>query len=108
MFHQVGVQVNDHHKKDLLKSVKNHLALLVNIPWEKCCLNIYCTAGRSITNMINNLPGFGTVWLNEKDITNALSLAKVVSQIQITYDSTIGERFQIHKPDGMMKSQPVV
>eukprot|EP00957_Ditylum_brightwellii_P070157 5329698-Ditylum_brightwellii.AAC.1 len=51
-------------------------ALLVNIRKAKHSLDIYCTAGKSTTNLIGDLPGFGTVWLYEDGIANILSLSK--------------------------------
>eukprot|EP00957_Ditylum_brightwellii_P000475 36480-Ditylum_brightwellii.AAC.1 len=79
-------------------------ALLVNIRAAKHSLDIYCTAGRSTTNMIGNLPVFGTVWLYEDGITNILSLSKEAEKFTIIFDSSDGQGFLVHKPDGTVRS----
>eukprot|EP00957_Ditylum_brightwellii_P113933 8685521-Ditylum_brightwellii.AAC.1 len=74
--------------------------LLVNIRKARHTLEIYCTAGKSSTNMIGDLPGFGTVWYYAKGIANILSLSKVAKLFKVTFDGTIGEGFVVHKADG--------
>eukprot|EP00957_Ditylum_brightwellii_P116893 8916482-Ditylum_brightwellii.AAC.1 len=62
-------------------------------------LDIYCTAGKSTTNMIGDLAGLGTVWYYAKGITNILSLSKVAKLFKVTFDSPNGEGFVVHEPD---------
>eukprot|EP00957_Ditylum_brightwellii_P168372 12816621-Ditylum_brightwellii.AAC.1 len=50
--------------------------------------------------MISNLPGFGTVWYYAKGIANILSLSKVTKLFKVTFDSTTGKGFVVHKADG--------
>eukprot|EP00957_Ditylum_brightwellii_P117650 8974263-Ditylum_brightwellii.AAC.1 len=73
--------------------------LLVNICHAKYSLHIYCTAGRSTTDMIKALLGSGAVWLYPDCIANILSLAKVAEMFPVTYDSTDSQGFLVHKPD---------
>eukprot|EP00957_Ditylum_brightwellii_P066055 5010735-Ditylum_brightwellii.AAC.1 len=79
-------------------------ALLVNICQSEYTLDIYITAGKSTTDLIGDLPGFGTVWFYPEGIANILSLSKVTEMFPITYDSTIGQGFLVHKPDGTIQS----
>eukprot|EP00957_Ditylum_brightwellii_P080743 6141125-Ditylum_brightwellii.AAC.1 len=62
------------------------------------------TAGKSTTDLIGNLPGFGTVWLYPYGIANILYLAKVADIFPVTYDSTNGQGFLVYKPDGSVRS----
>eukprot|EP00957_Ditylum_brightwellii_P052682 3993788-Ditylum_brightwellii.AAC.1 len=55
---------------------------------------------KSTTNMIGDLSGFGAVWYYEKGIANVLLLAKVAKMFKVTYNSSDGQGFVIHKPDG--------
>jgi len=63
-------------------------------------MHIHCTAGMTSTDMIVDLPGYGTVWFHPKGIANILSLLQVKERHKITYDSTDGNAFLVHHPDG--------
>eukprot|EP00957_Ditylum_brightwellii_P100371 7650700-Ditylum_brightwellii.AAC.1 len=65
--------------------------LLTNIRRSEYLLDIYSTAGKSTTDLIGDLPGFGTVWLYPNGIANILSLAKVAKKFSITFDSSDGQ-----------------
>eukprot|EP00957_Ditylum_brightwellii_P037463 2833543-Ditylum_brightwellii.AAC.1 len=78
-------------------------SLLVSIRKAKWSLDIDSTAGKSTTNMIRDLPGFGTAWLYEEGIDNILSLSKVAVRFQVTYDSKNREGFRVTKPDGLVR-----
>jgi hypothetical protein len=76
-------------------------ALLKNIRENKTSMDIYCNAGVTRTNMVGDLPGYGTVWYHPKGIANILSLARVKEHgYHVTYDSRDGNQFTVHKPDG--------
>ncbi len=50
--------------------------------------------------MIGDIPGYpGEVWYNPKGNANILSMANVKKYYQITYDSSQGDRFIVHKTD---------
>ena len=51
--------------------------LLKNIRRSKKDLFIHCTTGVAKTNLIGDLPGYGTVWYHPNGIANILSLSKV-------------------------------
>jgi Reverse transcriptase (RNA-dependent DNA polymerase)/Zinc knuckle len=74
--------------------------LLTNIRETKNKLTIHCNAGKATTNLIGDFDRYGTVWYHPEGIANVLSLAKVKSKYSVTYDSTEGNKFQVHKQDG--------
>ena len=51
--------------------------LVKNIRVTKHKLDINCNAGVVTTNLIADLPGYGTVWFNPNGILNILSLSKM-------------------------------
>jgi hypothetical protein len=78
--------------------------LLVNIRPTNTSMNIHCNAGVTNTNLIGDLPGYGTVWYHPKGIANILSLSKVKNNgNRVTYDSAAGNEFHVHKPDGKVR-----
>ena len=52
------------------------------------------------TNLVGELPGYGTVWFHPDGITNILSLSRVKTKYRITFDSDENNEFIVHKPDG--------
>eukprot|EP00957_Ditylum_brightwellii_P142929 10890079-Ditylum_brightwellii.AAC.1 len=78
--------------------------LLLNIRRSRYALDIYSTAGKSTTDLIGNLPSFGTVWLYPDGIANILSLAKVAEKLPVTFDSSDGQGFVVHKSNGSVRS----
>jgi Reverse transcriptase (RNA-dependent DNA polymerase)/Zinc knuckle len=76
-------------------------ALLRNIRQSDTYMDIHCNAGVTSTNLIGDLPGYGTVWYHPQGIANILSLARVKEHgNQVTYDSNNGNEFIVYKPDG--------
>jgi hypothetical protein len=63
-------------------------------------MDIHCNAGVTSTNLMFDLPGYGTVWYHPNGIANILSLNKVKERYRVTYDSTNGNAFVVHKGDG--------
>jgi hypothetical protein len=54
--------------------------------------------------MVGDLPGFGTVWFNEKWIANILSLAAVLKVCRIRMDTQREPAILVHKKnDDIMK-----
>ena len=74
--------------------------LLKNIRESETPMQIHCNAGIMQTNLIGDLPGYGTVWFNKNGIANILSLANVKNKHKVTYDSANGNQFVVHKQDG--------
>jgi hypothetical protein len=62
-------------------------------------MTIMCNAGVTTTNLIGDLPGYGTVWYHRDGIANILSLARVTKKHRVTFDSHNGNSFTIHKPN---------
>ena len=65
---------------------------------------IHCTAGVTRTNLVGELPGYGTVWFHPDGIANILSLSRVKTKYRITFDSDENNEFIVHKPDGSTRN----
>jgi hypothetical protein len=75
--------------------------LLRNIRKSTKTMNIKCNAGITRTNLVGDLPGYGEVWFNKDGIANILSLSRLEKKYRITYDSTVGKQFIVHKGNGI-------
>ena len=73
--------------------------LLKNIRRSSEGVRIHCNAGSRLTNLIGDLPGYGTVWYDPKAIANILSLRQVQNHYHITYNST-NRKFVVTNPSG--------
>ena len=73
--------------------------LLKNIRRIGQYMYIHCTAGVTRTNLVGELPGYGTVWFHPDGIANILSLARVKTKYRITFNSDENNEFVVHKPD---------
>ena len=73
--------------------------LLKNIRRSKKNMFIHCTTGVAKTNLVGDLPGYGTVWYHPDGIANILSLSKVKEKYRVTFDSDINNQFIVHRPD---------
>ena len=51
--------------------------LLVNIRQSSEGMRVHCNAGSRLTNLIGDLPGYGTVWYDPMAIANILSMRQV-------------------------------
>jgi hypothetical protein len=76
------------HSPDLLKRIRLS---------DDGHMDIHCNAGVTSTNLVGDLPGYGTVWFHPKGIANILSLNKVKEKYCVTYDSLGGNAFTVHK-----------
>ena len=65
---------------------------------------IHCTARVTQTNLVGELPGYGTVWFHPDGIANILSLSRVKTKYRITFDSDMNNEFIVHKPDGSTRN----
>ena len=65
---------------------------------------IHCTAGVTQTNLVGDLPGYGTMWFHPDRIANILSLSRVKTKYRITFDSDTTNEFIVHKPDGSTRN----
>jgi uncharacterized membrane protein YvbJ len=61
---------------------------------------VHCIAGKCTTNLVGDLPGFGTVWYDEKAIAKILSLKQVKTKYHVSFDSELSHEFAVAKPDG--------
>ena len=53
-------------------------------------MKTHCNAGISTTSLVGDLPGYGTVWYHESGIVNILSLAKVMKNHTVEFNSESG------------------
>ena len=74
--------------------------LLQNIRKSNITMKIHCNAGTRTTNLIGDLPNYGTVWYDSQAIANILSLKRVKEKYHVTYDSRKGCIFHVTKNDG--------
>ena len=81
----------------------NH-QLLKNIRRISQYMYIHCTVGVTRTNLVGELPGYGTVWFHPDGIANILSLSRVKTKYQITFNSDENNEFIVHKPDGSTRN----
>ena len=77
--------------------------LLKNIRRAKTNMFIHCTAGVAKTNLIGDLPRYGTVWYHPNGIANILSLSKVKEKYRVTFDSDQNNQFIVHRNDGTQR-----
>jgi hypothetical protein len=81
--------------------VFRNASLLTNIRKSDQHMDIHCNAGVATTNMIGDLPGYGTVWYHPKGIANILSLSRMTSRgYRVVYDSADGAQFTVYMSDG--------
>eukprot|EP00978_Attheya_sp_CCMP212_P038649 scaffold193426_cov40-Attheya_sp.AAC.1 len=78
--------------------------LLDNIRVGDAHMDIHCNAGVTSTNLVGDLPGYGTVWYHPNGIANILSLSRVKNRgHHVTYDSHNGNEFHVSKGNGMTR-----
>ena len=77
--------------------------LLKNIRRAEKHMFIHCTAGVAKTNLVGDLPRYGTVWYHPDGIANILSLSKVKEKYRVTFDSGINNQFIVHRADGTQR-----
>jgi Reverse transcriptase (RNA-dependent DNA polymerase)/Zinc knuckle len=78
--------------------------LLRNIRQGHCTMKIHSTGGVSHTDLVGDLPGYGTVWYHPHGIANILSLAQLHEKgYTITYSSKVGNVFNVIKNDGSVQ-----
>jgi hypothetical protein len=61
-------------------------------------MRVRCNAAWRSTNMVGDLPGYGTVWYDPRSIVNILSLSKGKQKYLLQYNSSDG-KFVVKKPD---------
>lgn len=74
--------------------------LLSNIHKVQERLTIHTQTGSSSTQMKGTFKGYGTVWFCQQGIANILSLSNVMKKHRVTFDSSRGNAFEVHKESG--------
>ena len=77
--------------------------MLTDIKTVKNVMRINSHGGTAITRQQGTLPGYGTVWYDPNGIANILSLSNVKRRFRVTYDSTDGDAFIVHRDNGIDK-----
>ena len=63
-------------------------------------MRIQCNAGICVTNLVGDLPGYGSVWFDPRAIANVLSLKLVKEKYHIQYNSNKDDGFVVTKLTG--------
>jgi hypothetical protein len=74
--------------------------LLKDIHEVRGSLTIHTQTGKAVTKLRGTVPGYGEVWFCPDGIANILSLANVAKTMEVTFDSTNGNQFEVTKADG--------
>jgi hypothetical protein len=87
------------NKSTIDKFTNNNL--LKNIRKVNTPMKIHSTAGVTMTDLVGDFPGYGTVWYHPDGISNILSLARVCSLgYTVKYSINDDNEFVVTKPDG--------
>jgi hypothetical protein len=62
-------------------------------------LKVHCNTGTKVVKHVATLRNYGTVWFNEDDIDNFLSMSLMKKKFPVRYDSTAGDQFIVSKAD---------
>eukprot|EP00957_Ditylum_brightwellii_P153107 11654191-Ditylum_brightwellii.AAC.2 len=62
-------------------------------------LTIKTYGGTTKTNLRCDVPGFGEAWFHKNCIANIIALHKTRKKFRITYNSSEGAFFTVHKPE---------
>ena len=74
--------------------------LLQNISKANRDLSIFLTGGKTKTNLIGDLSGYGSNWFHPDGIHNIFYLSKVAEKYRVCYDHTNGNKFLVHMTRG--------
>ena len=74
--------------------------LLTDIHEVKGSLTIHTQTGKAVTKLKGTVPGYGQVWFCPDGIANILSLANVAKTMEVKFDSSNGNQFEVTKADG--------
>ncbi|WP_288992070.1 hypothetical protein [uncultured Marinobacter sp.] len=74
--------------------------LLKDIHEVRGSLTIHTQTGKAVTKLKGTVPGYGLVWFCPGGIANILSLANVAKTMEVKFDSSNGNQFEVTKADG--------
>ena len=74
--------------------------MVENIRKSNTTLELATNAGISTSNQIADVPGYGTVWFDEKAIANIFGLSDLKKKYRVTYDSDKEDAFIVHMENG--------
>ena len=73
--------------------------LLTNVHDSQDKIILHTNTGEMEVTKKGELNGYGQVWFDHRAMTNILSLHNVKKKHPVTYDSSNGDRFIVHKPE---------
>ena len=88
-----GSSVGLFHNRNLVKNVKKTDRLL----------ELATNVGTRRNDTVAEVPAYGEVWFDQDAIANVFSLAEMVDQYRVTFDSAIEDAFHVHLPDKVIK-----
>jgi hypothetical protein len=74
--------------------------LLKDIHEVRGSLTIHTQTGKAVIKLKGTVPGYGLVWLCPDGIANILSLANVAKTMEVKFDSSNGNQFEVTKAEG--------
>jgi hypothetical protein len=74
--------------------------LLEDIHEARGSLTIHTQTGKAITKVKGAVPGHGLAWFCPHGIANILSLPNVAKTMEVKFDSSNGNQFEVIKTDG--------
>ena len=74
--------------------------LLQNLRPAGSNMHVHCNAGKCTTNLVGDVPGYGTVRYDAKATANILSLKQVKTKYHVSFDSELSNAFIVTKPNG--------
>jgi hypothetical protein len=74
--------------------------MVTNIRKSDITLELATNAGTRECNKIADVPGFGTVWFDERAIANIFGLSDLKKKHDISYNSKNEDKFTVHMADG--------
>ncbi len=75
-------------------------ALLRNMHEVPGSATIHTQTGKAVTKLKGTVPGYGLMWYCSDWIANILSLANVAKTMDVKFDSSNGNQFEVTKVDG--------
>ena len=80
-------------------SCLNNKGLVMNLRMSKTPMTAVTNGGTMVTDMEGDLPGWFTVYVNEKSMMNILSMRDVTKKFRVTLDTEVEKSINVHVSD---------